>query len=67
MQVSEAAVIVIPHPKWVEMPLLIVKPAVNATITKQEMLDSLEVPSLTMTNLSCQRHHCTDMFRPTLH
>ncbi|KAL0041025.1 hypothetical protein WJX77_002541 [Trebouxia sp. C0004] len=41
-EVSEAAVIAMPHAKWVERPLLIVKPSANAVISKQEVFAVLK-------------------------
>ena len=43
MQVSEAAVIAMPHAKWVEGPLLVVKPNAGAVISKQDILAVLQV------------------------
>jgi fatty-acyl-CoA synthase len=40
-RVSLAAVIGVPHPKWLERPLLIVKPAAGATLSRDEVLDFL--------------------------
>ncbi len=42
LDVAEAAVIGIPHPKWDERPLLVIVPKEGATVTKQGMLDFLE-------------------------
>ena len=39
--VAEAAVIGLPHPKWDERPLLLVRPRDGATVTKQGVLDYL--------------------------
>lgn len=43
VQVSEAAVIAMPHAKWVERPLLVVKPHMDANISKQEVLTTIQV------------------------
>jgi fatty-acyl-CoA synthase len=40
--VAEAAVIGLPHPKWDERPLLLVRARDGATVTKQGVLDYLE-------------------------
>jgi fatty-acyl-CoA synthase len=39
--IAEAAVVGVPHPKWVERPLACVVVASGATLTKQEVLDFL--------------------------
>ncbi|MCA9522621.1 MAG: long-chain-fatty-acid--CoA ligase [Myxococcales bacterium] len=36
--VAEAAVIAVPHPKWSERPLLVVRTRENATVTREEIL-----------------------------
>lgn len=43
VQVSGAAVIAMPHAKWVERPLLVVKPNAGAVINKQGLLAILQV------------------------
>lgn len=43
MQVAEAAVIAAPHPKWTERPLLIVVRAEGSQLTKDQMLQFLDV------------------------
>jgi len=43
MQVLEAAVIAIPHPKWTERPLLVVVSAEGSKLTKEDMLNFLQV------------------------
>ena len=43
LQVSEAAVIAMPHAKWVERPLLIVRPNAHTGMTKQEVFAGLQV------------------------
>ena len=43
VQVSEAAVIAMPHAKWVERPLLVVKPHMGVNISKQEVLKAIQV------------------------
>ena len=40
-KVLEAAVIAVPHPKWVERPLACVVPKPGATVTPEEILDFL--------------------------
>jgi fatty-acyl-CoA synthase len=40
-KVLEAAVIAIPHPKWLERPLACVVPRPGAAVTKEEVLDHL--------------------------
>ena len=40
--VAEAAVVGIPHPKWEERPLLVVVPAIGATVTAQTIFAFLE-------------------------
>ncbi len=42
-QVLEAAVIAIPHPKWTERPLLVVVSAEGSKLTKEDMLNFLQV------------------------
>lgn len=42
-QVLEAAVIAIPHPKWTERPLLVVVAAEGSKLTKEDMLNFLQV------------------------
>ena len=42
-QVLEAAVIAIPHPKWTERPLLIVVAAPDSQLSKEDMLNFLQV------------------------
>ena len=39
--VAMAAVIGLPHEKWEERPLLIIKPVADATVTKDEILQFL--------------------------
>ena len=43
MQVQEAAVIGIPHPKWTERPLLIVVRSKGSKVSKEEVLQFLQV------------------------
>ena len=43
MQVLEAAVIAIPHPKWTERPLLVVVSAPGSNLTKEDVLSFLQV------------------------
>jgi acyl-CoA synthetase (AMP-forming)/AMP-acid ligase II len=43
IQVLEAAVIAIPHPKWTERPLLVVVSAEGSKLTKEDMLNFLQV------------------------
>lgn len=43
VQVLEAAVIAIPHPKWTERPLLVVVKDPKANLTKEDMLKFLQV------------------------
>ena len=40
-QVALAAVIGVPHPKWQERPLLLIKPALGAVLTREQVLDFL--------------------------
>jgi len=46
VQVQEAAVIGIPHPKWTERPLMIVVRSKGSNVTKEEVLHFLEVGSM---------------------
>ena len=46
-QVLEAAVIAIPHPKWTERPLLVVVAAEGSKVTKEDMLNFLQVLHIT--------------------
>ena len=43
LQVAEAAVIAAPHPKWTERPLLVVVRAEGSQLTKDQMLQFLDV------------------------
>lgn len=45
MQVAEAAVIAVSHPKWDERPLLIVVPVEGSQLTASDLLSFLKVPS----------------------
>lgn len=42
LQVMEAAVIAVPHPKWTERPLLVVVSAPNSNLSKDDMLSFLQ-------------------------
>lgn len=42
MQVQEAAVIGIPHPKWTERPLLVVVKAAGSSVCRDDILDFLK-------------------------
>ena len=42
-QVMEAAVIAVPHPKWTERPLLVVVAAPNSSLSRDVMLQFLQV------------------------
>ena len=44
-QVLEAAVIAVPHPKWTERPLLVVVAAANSSLSRDIMLQFLQVGS----------------------
>ena len=46
MQVMEAAVIAVPHPKWTERPLLVVVPQPKSNLSKDDMLKFLQVHHL---------------------
>ena len=45
MQVLEAAVIGVPHPKWTERPLLVVVPHPGRQPSKDELLGYFQVSS----------------------
>lgn len=46
VQVAEAAVIAVPHPKWDERPLLIVVPVEGAQLVAADMLSFLKVSAM---------------------
>ncbi len=45
-QVMEAAVIAVPHAKWTERPLLVVVPAPQSNLSRDDMLSFLQVHSM---------------------
>ena len=57
MQVAEAAVIAIPHPKWDERPLLIVVPVEGSQLTASDMLSFLKVPDLSLRYFVPEQRH----------
>ena len=55
----EAAVIAIPHQKWTERPLLVVVPAAKSSLSRDAMLDFLQVRPVTAVQLfKANTRHC---------